>query len=58
MDEIKQQLHDRADQKPVHGSERRREESYRPEPMEMLSSNEVRRQLGWFLTSSYGGRND
>jgi len=58
MDEIKQQPHDRADQKPAHVCERRREEFYRPEPMEMLSSNEVRRQLGWFLTSSHGGRNE
>jgi hypothetical protein len=28
------------------------ESAYRPEPMSMLPSDEVRRQLGWFLVSS------
>jgi hypothetical protein len=32
-------------------SEHRRS-AYRPEPMSMLSGDEVRRQLGWFLVSS------
>lgn len=58
MEKIKPKLSEDRPIEPIVEYDSGKHESYHPEPAAMLSSKEVRRQLGWFLTSNYHARDD